>query len=225
MLGIFTFPTLVFAVALPTFLWAEYRAGRRTTLLTKLTCSLCFIVFGILGAAFGRQGPVAAYDGLMLAGLFLSLVGDLALVWGDQRRMFMLGLAAFLTAHLLYTAAFILANGLALWDLPILAALLAFPLTAYRFLDMDCGKMKGAVLAYMVVISVMLTTALSTLYLGGISGPAYWLVPIGAVLFYFSDGILALVKFRRRCSACFRAINLITYYLGQVLLALSLFFF
>jgi len=46
----------------------------------------------------------------------------------------------------------------------------------------------------------------------------------GAVLFFVSDALLALVKFQRKPARYFRAMNLTAYYLGQILLALSLYF-
>jgi len=97
-------------------------------------------------------------------------------------------------------------------------------IAAYRVLDMDLGTMKIPVLAYVLIISFMLTKALSSLYLGGITGPALGLVIGGAVLFFVSDALLALVKFQRKPARYFRAMNLTAYYLGQILLALSLYF-
>jgi uncharacterized membrane protein YhhN len=190
-----------------------------------MICSLCFVATGLIGSANGQPGPVPAYDGLMIAGLVFSLLGDLALVWSGQRRPFILGLICFLVAHLFYTVAFTLANGLSAWDLPVFAVLLGWPLLAYRSLDIDLGKMKLPCLAYLVVISFMLTKALSTLYLGGITGQASWLVMLGALLFYISDAVLALHKFHRHPKAGYRAVNLTTYYVGQMLLALSVYFF
>ncbi len=218
-------PIVILLVVLPFFLRAEYRGTRSTRLPLKAVCSLCFVALGAISAATGLKGPVAAYDGLMLAGLGLSLVGDLLLGWSLERRTFLFGLVAFLVGHVLYSAAFTLANGFAAWDLLIMAAIVGGCIAAYKVLDLDLGKMKIPVLVYLLIISFMLTKALSSLYLGGITGAALWLVVIGAILFFISDALLALVKFQRKPAKAFRAINLTCYYMGQVLLALSLFFF
>ena len=61
--------------------------------------------------------------------------------------------------------------------------------------------------------------------MGGITGMALGLVVIGAILFFLSDALLALVKFQRNPARANRAINLTAYYTGQILLALSLYFF
>lgn len=225
MSGYLALPILVLLAVLPFFLRAEYKSGRSVKLPLKFVCSLCFMALGIIGAVLGVTGPLAAYDGLMLAGLALSLVGDMLLGWSLARRPFMLGLVSFLVAHILYSTAFTLANGFSAWDLLLLVALLAGSLAAYRVLALDLGKLKIPVAAYLLVISFMLTKALSSLYLGGITGTARWLVVVGAILFFISDALLALVKFQKNPVPAFRAINLTTYYLGQILLALSLYFY
>jgi uncharacterized membrane protein YhhN len=223
--GFFAFPAFLMAFTLPVFLRAEYRSGLRPILLLKMVCSLCFLAFGLLGIVYHSwQGPVVAYDWLVLAGLIFSLLGDMALVWGKQRRPFLFGLVLFLVAQVLYSTAFSLVNELSGWDLLVLVVIVAAVLEAYRFLDMDLGQLKIPVLAYVLVISFMMTKALSTLYLRGLTGPAAWLVPVGAALFFASDGFLALFKFQRHPVDAFRGVNLVTYYLGQVLLALTIYF-
>lgn len=225
MTSYFAIPIVVFLATLPFYLSAEYRSGRRAYLPLKLVCSLCFLTVGLIGAGLGRSGPVAAYDGLMIAGLVLSLIGDMLLAWSMARRTFILGLLAFLVAHVMYTTAFSLANGFSAWDLLLLGVILAGAFAGYKVLALDLGQLKLPVVAYLLVISAMLTKAISSLYLGGITSPARWLVVIGAVLFFISDGVLALIKFQDHPAKADRAINLTTYYLGQILLALSLFFF
>lgn len=218
-------PIILLLVVLPFFLRAEYRSPRRVKLPLKLVCSLCFLSLGVLSAVTGVKGPAPAYDALMLAGLALSLAGDMLLGWSLQRPTFLFGLVVFLAAHVLYSTAFTLANGFSAWDLLIMVGVVGACIAAYRVLDMDLGKMKIPVLAYLLIISFMLVKALSSLYLGGITGPALWLVIGGAVLFFISDALLALVKFQRKPARYFRAMNLTAYYLGQILLALSLYFF
>lgn len=225
MTGYLAVPIAVFLATLPFYLRAEYQPGRRTKLPLKLVCSLCFLTIGMISAVFGSNGPVRAYDRLMLAGLVMSLVGDMLLAWSMARRTFLMGLVSFLIANVLYSTAFTLANGLSAWDVLLMAALVGGSFAAYRMLALDLRSMKIPVLAYLLVISFMLTKALSSLYLGGISGTAGWLVVVGAILFFISDGVLALVQFQHQPAKADRAINLVTYYTGQILLALSLYFF
>lgn len=223
--GYLAIPIVTFLAVMPFYLRAEYRFERRVFMPLKLVCSLCFLTAGLISAALGRTGPVPAYDGLMIGGLVLSLIGDMLLAWSLERPFFTLGLLSFLAAHVLYSTAFTLANGFSAWDLLLLAALLVGCFAAYKVLALNLGRLKIPVIAYLLVISFMLTKAVSSLYLGGIDAPARWLVVAGAVLFFISDAVLALIKFQRNPARANRAINLSTYYAGQILLALSLFFF
>jgi len=214
-------PIAVLLVTLPFFLVAEYRRQRRRIFALKLVCSLSFVTIGVLALASGHTSP---YGFWMLAGLLFSLLGDLALVWQDQRRPFLIGLVFFLTGHVLYTVALVQVCGLNGKDIYLFVALVAGALIAYRFLDMDLGRMARPVLVYLVIIALMLSKALSTLYLGGFSGAGRWLVPVGGGLFFLSDSLLALYKFQRRTIRALRGANLTCYYAGQVLLALSLWY-
>lgn len=220
--GVIAIPALALVLTLPAFITAEYKAGRWLVFPLKLLCSLCFTAAGLL-AITAKSGTT--YGGLIMAGLIFSLVGDLTLVWVNVRRAFLIGLVVFLLAQVLYTIAFIVANGPSLWDLPVYALLIGLILAAYRHLDMDLGRMKIPVLAYVLVISAMLTKAISSLYSGGMISPASWLAVSGAGLFFISDAILALNKFQRKPAGWYRAANLITYYLGQMLIAASVFYY
>jgi uncharacterized membrane protein YhhN len=218
-------PLGILLITLPIFLMAEFRSRKQIILPLKMICSLSFIAIGVLGILLGGEQAPTGYQVLMVIGMIFSLLGDLALVWKEGRRPFMLGLGAFLLAQALYSAAFSLANGFSAWDALFFALLVAIPITAYRFLDMDVGKMKIPVIAYMVVIAFMFAKALSSLYLNGITMPAGWLVPLGGGLFYLSDGFIALYRFHRKQPKVFRALNLPIYYVSQALLAVSLFYF
>jgi len=219
----FYIPLAVFIVVLPVFLTAELRAGRMTVLPLKLICSLCFISVAVLGLILGPHTP--QFDGLMLAGLCFSLLGDVALVWKDERKPFLLGLSAFLVAQIIYGVAFSMRNGFAFWDLLLFVILAGIPVVGSRFVDVEVGRMKVPVLAYVVVISFMFAKALSSFYLEGIPAPALWCVIVGAFLFYISDIFLALFKFHRRPHKALRVANLTAYFIGQMLLAFSIFLF
>ena len=68
-----------------------------------LTTLLLFAVVGCPETTFARW---------IAAGIVLSVVGDVALLW-DSNRAFIVGLAAFLLAHIAYVIAFL---GVAVWS-------------------------------------------------------------------------------------------------------------
>lgn len=180
---------------------AEARGAAVPRAVTKVAASLAFV---LLAAARAGGSP---FDRLVLAGLCLSLLGD-ALLLSARRPAFLAGLVAFLLAHVAYAAAFAPRSATPPWvALPILAALVA----VLRWLWPHLGGMKGPVVAYTLVISAMLHLAL---------GVARWQVPVGAILFYASDLLVARDRFVRP-GLSNRVAGLPAYYAAQLLFAMS----
>jgi uncharacterized membrane protein YhhN len=176
----------------------------------------------------------SAYTLLILVGLLFSMAGDVLLIYQSSHpRAFLGGLVAFLLAHVTYIAAFIyLQSSLELGvnlagELVAAIALALLGWAVYRYFSASgLGKMRGPVIAYLIIISVMVHRALGVamVYAGGATQPG--LMVCGALLFYLSDAILAINKFRYGEYVPWgRISNLSTYYAGQLLIALSASFF
>jgi len=149
-------------------------------------------------------------------GIVLSIVGDTALLSQGQGA-FIVGLAAFLLAHLAYVVGF---AGVAAWS-PLVAvvALLALVATTFilRAVWGGTAGLRGPTVAYGLVISAMVTAASATL-----GGPlaAAPLAFGGALFFYASDASLALNRFRKPIPhAAFLTLGL--YWVGQIGIALA----
>jgi uncharacterized membrane protein YhhN len=170
----------------------------------------------LLLAVVGRPStPFAAW---VDAGIALSIAGDVALIWSGQRA-FLVGLAAFLLAHLAYVMAF---AGVAVWS-PHVAVVgvvaLAVTATVLRAIWPGAAGMHGPTVAYGLVISAMVISASATVGGGGLfaAGP---LAAGGAALFYLSDASLALNRFRRPIPhAAFWTLGV--YWVGQLGIALA----
>ena len=156
------------------------------------------------------------YATLILAGLAFSLVGDVVLEASDD--LFVLGLVAFLIAHLWYIAAF-LSDTRALklwWAVPFAVWLIV----VYLILLPNLHDMAVPVSAYVVVIGAMMWRASARLGQGGAMRPDQWAGAIGAVLFGVSDMLIALNRFNEPIAgAGFLIIGL--YWLGQLGITLS----
>lgn len=176
----------------------------------KLTASTGFIAIAISAGAHRWN-----YGRIMLAGLFFSWWGD-AFLTGSGETAFLLGLVSFLTAHVMYCIAFGVRGvqwKAAAAALPVVAALtggVLWWLTPYVSADMT-----WPVRAYTAVISVMVI-----LSVGAKAGGAPWAVPIGAVLFYFSDISVASGQFVKPDFPNY-VWGLPFYFIGQVFLAVS----
>ncbi len=79
--------------------------------------------------------------------------------------------------------------------------------------------MRGPVIGYILIISVMVSRALGTLVSPAFTAPQSLMVATGAVLFYASDLILAANRFWR--SWRYNRISLAFYFSGQLLVALA----
>jgi uncharacterized membrane protein YhhN len=182
------------------------------------------VLFGLLALVGGFSSLPLICFGL---GIFFSLAGDVFLMISYARfsdRWFLPGLAAFLFAHVSYIVGLNtpLPEVSPIWSLG-LAVVLA--LTAARILRRIIAgvRQKGLprlvrpVGLYGMVITLMLLSALLTLFNTTWKTSAAGLVCIGAILFYFSDVLLAWNKFVNPIKNG-RLANMILYHLGQAAL-------
>lgn len=149
-----------------------------------------------------------------VAALALSMLGDVFLML--PRDAFVAGLASFLLAHLAYVVGFrVHGSSGAAWAAAAIAVLVVdavlarFVLGAVRRRHRD---LLVPVVAYMIVISAMVSAALAT----GVA-----LAIAGAVLFFASDTLIAWNRFVSARPWMPLAI-IVTYHLGQAGLTLSL---
>ena len=195
--------TAIFAAAL---VWAEVGNSSKLRWYKMLASS------GFVAIALSVGGLSSAYGRLVLAALVCSWIGDLLLTY-PSRPAFLGGLVAFLLGHVGYSVAFGLL-GLNPWFVAVAAVvvvLIGYPV--WRWLRPHIGVMAGPVIAYVVVISVMVTMSV-----GAFGAGATALIPIGATLFYASDIAVARNQFVAPGVAN-RVVGLPLYYLAQVLLA------
>jgi len=150
---------------------------------------------------------------LLGTGLLLSSLGDVLL---ELPGRFVPGLAAFLCAHLAYTAAF--------WsDVRTLRLLRAVPfamygLGVYAWLWPGLGPMSLPVGLYAIAISVMMWRAAARVGVPRAVGAR--LALLGAILFAASDTLIAFDRFHAPIAGVRYPIMLL-YWIGQSAMALS----
>lgn len=215
---------LFFAIAVVNWV-AVARGWKRVEYFAKPGAMV--VLLGLLVFAGGLDSlPVLCFA----LGIFLSLMGDVFLMISYARfsnRWFMLGLTSFLLAHVAYIVGLNtpLPDVSPLWSLG-LALLLA--LTASRILrriiasirQKRLRRMALPVAIYGTVITLMLLSALLTLYRTDWITSAAGLVSLGAILFYLSDILLAWNKFVNPIRNG-RLANMVTYHLGQAALVVG----
>ena len=151
-------------------------------------------------------------------GLVLSLGGDVALMF-ESRRAFLIGLVLFLLTHLAYSFAFTVLNGFHAADLATGAILLGIGAAIFLYLRPGLGSMKVPVLLYILITCFMVNRAISAFFGDAFTTTQAWLISLGAVLFMFSDIVLAVNRFHHPMEK--HRLSLVLYYLGQLLIALN----
>ncbi len=187
-----------------------YRGPRWLFYMTKPGTMAVLLVLAL------QLGALDSTYGLwLLAGLVLSLVGDILLMLPRDR--FVPGLVSFLLAHICYVLAFA-SDGLALTP-ALLLLLAAAGAGTLALLWPGLGQMKVPVSGYVLVILAMAWSAGERWLALDTQGALLALV--GSIIFMASDITLALDRFRRPFPAA-QAVIMATYFAAQFLLVLSL---
>lgn len=141
---------------------------------------------------FTLAGVIGGANPWIVMGLFLSLLGDVALS-RPHRAAFLYGLCAFALAHFVYLLWFMQLAPAPIWgafvEKPVLALVaLAVAFSTELWLSAHTGALRWAVRIYVLLITLMVLAALAV--------PHAVLLAIGVVLFFLSDTILAWQTFR-----------------------------
>jgi len=210
------FPVPFLAVAVLLLIRAEFRSAQRQIYFLKPLSTLLVILVAAL--SFSTSAVKGGYTTGILIGLILSLGGDVALMF-PSAKAFMLGLACFLLAHVAYAVTFTLFNGFYPADWVSGGVLLVLAVAVYLYLRPGLEKTRGPVVGYIVVICIMVNRAVSAFFGTTFTLTQAWLISVGATLFWVSDLMLAVNRFRQPFK--YHRLGLAFYYGGQLLIALS----
>lgn len=198
-----------------------YKSIRVVQIITKPAVMIFLSVWLYFFA--GLNGALL-YFGL---GIFFSLAGDVSLMWLESRKMFMVGLAFFLLAHVCYVIGFNTpvqpVNAFSLF-LAVMIAILAariYKRVTANLAVKGLRRLKLPILFYCIAISVMQLSAMQTLFNPEWKSIPTLLVSVGASLFLISDVILSYNKFVTPIKNG-RLFNLIAYHIGQILLIVGI---
>ena len=176
---------------------------------TKPAIVISLLVFFLLqGKKLNRRIKV-----LTILALAFSLFGDIALMFDDHNpTYFIIGLASFLWAHIMYIFVFLKHRNKAKNPLGFSILLLCYAAPVFYLLKDRLNDMLIPVSLYMIVILSMATTAF--LRHNMVNRKSFIWVFIGAILFLLSDSILAINKFYQPMSLSHIGI-MVTYALAQ----------
>ena len=203
------------------FLWMEKQEKFVPAVILKGLASLCFVLLGLLAS------PGTQMAKLIVTGLILGCVADvmLNLRWVFKEKgqlIFLVGILVFLSGHVFYLAAI-----LQICTSKLLCILIGIVLTALlmvwifkRITAKKAFKIFGVF--YIGAIMILNCVAIGNL----IASPNAFngIFAAGAVLFLVSDIVLILNTFGSETKLSLRITNIGLYYIGQLLIALSLLF-
>lgn len=218
----------LFIVSVLLYLWGYHRMNPVVVLILKMTASLLFLVFGAVAYFQGSRND-GLYVALIMTGLASGCAGDYIL--GLRRiktqkfqEYLIYGMAMFLIGHISYIIAFGKYAKLSFYW--VIAIALAFFLLMFFILKhsgIGFGKVKWACYGYLMISSLVLVYAVVNSVM--IRSNRTMAAGIGTALFVLSDLFLCFCYFHRKSSLkMIKWMNIICYYGGQLLIALSIYY-
>lgn len=192
----------------------------------KGAASLAFVILGWLGSMRVSAGTDPSYVRLIVDGLCLGAIADVVLnlryAFDEPKGKiaFLAGILVFLCGHILYLCAVLKTSAMP-WLFVAIGLVLTGFLMAWIFQRIEASLVfKVFGVFYVGAIMVMTCVAVGALIARPCAHTLTFLV--GALLFLLSDIILILNTFGRESRFTWRVANLMLYYVGQLLIALSL---
>ena len=157
---------------------------------------------------------------LMLMALICSVGGDVFLMFDDQNpNYFIMGLIAFLLAHVMYILVYLKQRNTKRKPLPFILFLIIYATGLFCLIKDGLGAMFIPVIIYMFVILTMATTAF--LRKGSVSIQNYKWVLLGAILFLISDSLLSVNMFYKPIAFA-NVLIMVTYAFAQYFIVLGI---
>ena len=203
------------------FLLQESKKNYLPAVGLKGAASACFVILGLLLSA--ETGTAK----LITTGLLLGCVADVLLnlryVFVKKGQLvFLVGILVFLTGHVFYLAA-ILKQSQHVWLCVAIGVVLTALLMIWIFRQIT-AKMAFKIFGVVYIGAIVLLNTVAIGNLIASPSPFTAIFAVGALLFLVSDVVLILNTFGKKTRQSLRVTNISLYYMGQLLIALSLAF-
>ncbi len=205
------------------FITVEHKEKYVLADVLKGLAALMFVIIGFLGY---MNVSTDSMGKKLLIGLIFGMLGDIMLnlrfvLKKNGQKAFLVGILLFLIGHILYLAALVPVAEHLVVDI-VIGVVLAAALLAYIFTTMDV-KIAFKIFGVFYLGAVIIMTVMAV-HIAIISGSTHDIIyAVGAVLFTASDIVLIFNTFSNVTKFSLRITNLSLYYLGQLLIAGSLF--
>ncbi|MCR5154018.1 MAG: lysoplasmalogenase [Lachnospiraceae bacterium] len=206
------------------FIEKDYTKSWLPAVILKGTASLIFAGLGIFGAIYTGESFLAV---MVCTGLIFGAIGDIILNMRyffpkKDSLMFICGALVFFMGHVFYMCAYLSRVSGILWGI-IAGVVITILLDIYFSPKLDLAEgMKIGATIYVGFIVILSCIAVIGAIERRLTGDVIQM--IGTILFTVSDIILIYYNFGKDKRRRWHTIILSTYYVGQVLIALRLFF-
>lgn len=203
------------------FLWQESRKNYVSAVLLKGLASACFV---ILGFALKNGSQTA---NLIVTGLLLGCIADVLLnlryVFEKKGQLiFLVGIVVFLSGHVFYLAAIL--AGARHWLICVVTGTILTALLMMWIFKRITAKKAFKIFGVVYIGAIMLLNCVAIGNLLAAPSPFTVIFALGSLLFLISDIVLILNTFGKQTRQSLRIANISLYYVGQLLIALSLLF-
>ena len=207
------------AVLARIFLLAESKEEYVKAVILKGLASLCFVIIGFI------CNPGNNVSNLIVTGLVIGCIADvmlnLRMVFKEKGQLiFLVGILVFLTGHIMYLAAVLPLCSYKL--VCIIAGLVLTALLMVWIFQRITAKPAFKIFGVVYIGAIMLLNCVAIGNVVAAQSPFNIVFAIGAVLFLVSDIVLILNTFGSEFKQSLRNTNILLYYAGQLLIALSL---
>lgn len=217
------FLVLACLVVMSIYIYVEGLEKWKASVTLKGCASLLFV---LLGFECSKAFSNTQFCKMVRIGLILGFIADILLnlrfVFKKRGKIvFLVGILVFLAGHILYLCALIPTVSNILIPI-IVGVVLSALILKWLFTKIEAEKaFKIFGIFYIGVIVIMNCFAFANL-IQDPTNTRYIVFTIGAVLFLASDIVLILNTFGKETKRSLRITNLVLYYIGQILIALSM---
>lgn len=219
LLGFAVISTVLFLI------WRDYKKPAFNALL-KGIASFAFLSLALMSVFLNETLTLPVL--FILLGLSASVFGDLYLAGKDfknehEEGALFAGFGSFCITQIMYLLGMIFLYGFTWWSFLIGGMLTLSVLLSEKLFKMDFGKFRIIVAIYSILLMTVFAQGIMSFAMNGYS-LAGLLFMLGYAFFAVSDLILSFIYFKKETKDVLNTFNLLTYYVGQILIASALMF-
>ena len=219
MLGLSVITTFMFLI------WRDKNKPAFNILL-KAIASFSFLTLGLVCTFVNNNFNYGVM--FILIGLASSVFGDMFLGYKEFKNEYedgalFAGFGSFCITQCMYLVGMILLYDFTIWAFLIGSVITLVIVLSEKLMKLNFDKFRIIVCIYSILLMTVLGQGIMNFALNGYT-LAGLLFMLGFIFFAMSDLILSFIYFRKESKDVLTTLNLLTYYVGQILIATAILF-